>query len=372
MIYISPYNSFRFAKRENGALPNYDNTLHNNRKQIGLKPIQYCQLIVKTEERTIQIRSDYDAITAVIRDNSDNSEAVVVVNVKAVYTSFSTWELNYTFNVNGNYSFIVTGTDSEQPTVIFESEPISVKDKHLNTLLVEYYNDTNTPYVDYSTEIKHWIRVVSRIPDGAEDTDQDVYDNQNRKQKTYSATTFNGEFKTGAIPDYQARQLELAQGLFFLFVNNKRFTGIETTAERFGSSTMKQATIICSEYETPGVNSDDSGNVLEPIPDDMQNIYPLNLLSVSGAQEFTIPADFMPDTIIAVLTQGVSGTVKVGTIVGGSNVVSITTLNAGRPVLTVDREYLKELAQYRNSFKLYFTITGVSVQMNLTTIVKKY
>lgn len=374
---VSPYNSLRF-KEVNDLLPGYNNRLHSEREQVGLIIKPYCQLINSdsTEDRnkvTIQIRTDYDlTVTARIVDNSDNSSAAITVTEKATYTNYSTWEFTYTFNTNGNFTIFINGTDSIQDAVEYESEPIDVETSHKNILRLDYFNETNTEFVDYSTGIRHFVNIVARIPDGEDETDQDVYDNQNKKQKTYSATTFNGEFTTGEIPEYIVRQLILAQGLFFFYVNDIRYTGEELTSERFGSTTSKQVTLICSEFETPGVNSDDSGELPEPIPEGMQNIEFLNLEDVAGNQQLTITQNYLPDTLMFVLKTGTSGTVKVGTTVSGDEVSSPKSLTTANPVYTLDREYLKLLAQYENSFILYFTITGVGVTLDINVVQKKY
>jgi len=373
MFIISPESSFRFAIRDS-LLPNYDNQLYQEREQAGLKIIpNHCQLVNNGDERTIQIRTDYDgAITAVLRDNSDNSTAVLTVTEKKTYTSFSTYEFTHTFNANGSFSIIVNGADSIQDAVEYESELIDVATEHKYTLLVKFYNDTNTEFVDYSTGIQHFMRIPSRIPDGEDETDQDIYDKQNQKTKTYAATTFNGELTTGELPEYKKRQLRLASNLFFFFVNDKQYTVTELSSERFGKSTTQQMTLICAEYVTPGVNADDSGQSVIPEPEDMENTYPINLEGVSGSQQLTVAANYLPEIIIFVLKTGTSGTVKVGVSIGGDEVSSPKPVTTASPVYTLGREYLKSLAQYENSFILYFTIVGVGVTVDINTIISKY
>jgi hypothetical protein len=374
---ISPYNSLRFAKRDS-LLPNYDNQLHAERAQAGLLTKNYCQLIASggdfpDDEVTIQIRTDYDtSVTAVLIDLSDNSETGLTVTEKETYPDFSTWEFTHLFDTNGRYQIVVSATDSEQDSITAPSEPIYVDTEHKNTLLVKYYNLTNTEFVDYSTGIQHFCRVKARIPDGDDETDQDIYDNQNKKQKTYAATTFNGELTTDVIPEYLVRQLVLSQNLFNFFVNDKQYTGIDVVPERFGKTTSKQVVINCSEVDTPGVNSDDSSSST-PIPEEMtQNTYPLNLIGVSGNQQITIVADYMPDTIMFRLASGITADIKAGTSIGGDDISSPKTVNTANPVYTLDREYLKSAAQYGAAFIIYFTITGVGATVDINTIIKRY
>ena len=377
MFYISPYNSLRFAKRDS-LLPNYDNQLHAERSQAGMLTKNYCQLISSggdfpDDPITIQIRTDYDtSVAAILIDSSDNSQTVLTVTEKEVYPNFSTWEFTHTFSSNGNYYIKVNGTDSVQDAVEFQSEPIYVDTEHKDTLLVKYYNLTNTEKVDYSTGIQHFCRVLASIPDGEDETDQDIYDNQNKKQKTYAATTFNADFTTGVIPEYLVRQLVLAQDLFFFFVNGKQFTGIDINQERFGKTTSKQVIINCSELDTPGVNSDDSGSSPETPEEMTQNTYPLNLTGVAGNQQLTVAVDYMPDTIMYRLASGSTADIKAGTSIGGDDISSPKTVNSANPVYTLDREYLKTAAQYGNSFVIYFTITGVGATVDINTIIKKY
>jgi hypothetical protein len=341
-------------------------------EQPGLLLKNYCQLINNADEVTIQIRTDYDVVTARIVNNETNVSTPIIVTKKATYPTFSTWEFTHTFNVNDNFTIFVNGTDSVQPDIENESEPIDVDTNHVNTLKVDYFNVSNTEFVDYSTGIRHFARVVGRIPDGDDETDQNIFDNQNQKSKTYSATTFNGEFTSDPIPEYLVRQLVLAQGLKFFFIEDVQYTVSDRTPERFGQSTSKQIVFICAEVEVPGVNSDDSGQLPEPIPEDMQNTFPIPLTGVSGNQEIDVTANYMPDTMMFVLKTGSSGTVKVGTVPGGDDILSPKTITTANPVSTNDREILKQLANYENTYKLYFTITGVGVTVDINTIIKKY
>jgi hypothetical protein len=324
------------------------------------------------EEKTTQIRTDYDgAITATLINNITKAETVLSVVEKEPYPDFSTWEFEHTFDTVGNYSIIVTGADSEQDSVEFESEPIDVEIEHKNTLLVKAYQFTNTEYMDYSTGIQHTFRVESRIPDGDNETDQDIYDDQNQQTKTYSATSFNGELTTDPIPEYLVRQLELVQELFEFYINDEKYTCKEFNSERFGQTTSKQVTAICVEYNVPGVNSDDSLTPIEIlIPDDMtQNTYPLNLFGKSGNQQLTIPEDFNPEAMMFAVITGTSATVKVGTVPDGDDVMSPKTFTT---VYTLTKDYLKTLAQYGSSFILYFTITGVGVTIDINVKISKY
>lgn len=376
MFLVSPYNSLWFIKRDD-LLPNKYNRLNSELLQPGLLLKDYCQLISNGKSRTIQIRTDYDtSVTARIVDNATNISTPITVTEKANYPDakepFSTWEFSYTFNINGNYSMFINGVDSEQPEVDFDSEPISVEDSHPNTLFIEYFNISNTEFVDYSTGIRHSLRVAARIPDGDDETDQNIYDDQNKKTKTYAATTFNGEFTTDPIPEYLVRQLTLAKNLKFFYINDIQYTVAEKEAERLGKSTDKQVVLICSEVSVPGVNADDSGNIPEPIPEDMQNIFPINLVSVSGNQQIDITADYMPDLIMYALKTGTSATIKAGTTIGGDDILSPKTITTSNPISSNDRETLKKIANYRNTYKIYYTITGIGATVDINTIVKLY
>lgn len=374
MFIISPINSIRFAKR-NSLLPNYANQLHIEREIPGLKTIQYCQKVNKGMEVTIQIMTDYDGIIDVnLFDYLGNSlVSNVLVTEKNSYPDFKIYEFSYTFNEVGVYQFSVTGEDSEQTSVLFESEPISIEENHPNTLLIEYWNDTNTEFVDYSTGIRHFMLIESRIPDENAEVDENIYDNQNKKNKTYSATTFAGQFQSGGVPDYLVRQLTLAQGLFYFFINDIQYTNAEISSEKYGNSTLKQITMKCYETEVPGVNSDDSGDNPEIIiPEEDMNIYPINLDGVTGAKQITVPAGFMLDNLMFVLSTGTDATVKAGTTVGGDEVSILRSLSSSKPVYTIDREYLANLAQYKNAFNIYFTITGVGSTIDINAIIKKY
>ena len=367
---ISPYNSIRFAKRD-FLLPNFYNQLHSERIHSGLYSSCYYQKIAIGDTVTIQIRTDYDGSITAELINESNVSFPLTVDAKADYTTFSTYELTHTFSSTGIYRIKIHGSDSNQDSVTFESEPINVENTHEKTLLIEYWNNTNTEFMDYSTGIRHFIRVDSRIPDNEDDTAENIYDNQNKRTKTYSSTAFVADFKTGAIPEYLVRQIVLAQGLFNFWVNDRQYTVSDLSSENFGGSVMKQVTMKCIEVDVPGVNSDDSLNEIL-IDSEMQNTYPLNLNGVSGNQQLTVAASYMPDNLMFVLKTGSSATVKAGITIGGDEITIPKTINTANPVLTIDREYLGKLTQYGNAFNIYFTITGVAATVDINLIIKKY
>jgi hypothetical protein len=160
--------------------------------------------------------------------------------------------------------------------------------------------------------------------------------------------------------------------LFNFFINDKQYTNAEISSERYGRSTSKQVTMKCSEVSTPGVNSDDSAQGEILIPSEMQNIYSINLEGVAGNQQLTIAANYMLDNLMFVLRSGTNATVKAGTTIGGDQVVITKTLTTANPVITIDREYLANLAQYEAAWIIYYTIAGVGATIDINAIIKRY
>ena len=378
MFFMSLYNSLRFARRDS-LPPNFDNTLHLERYQAGLGIVPYKQPIEIgdtsiSEPLKIQIRTIYANVTARIVDSSGISTPITVTK-KATKPTYSSWEFEYVFNVQDCFVIYVNGTDPVLDDVEYISEPIDVAEEHKDTIRIDAFNTTNTEFVDYSTGIRHFLRVPARFPDAEDEADENIYDDQNKKTKTYSATTFNVELVTGGIPEYLVRQIRLMQGLYFFYLNGKRHTGTEFSSERFGASTLKQLTLVCAEFDTPGVNSDDSG-ILPPTPEippeEMENITFFNLENVTGQQQFNVDAGYMVDAFVCKLKTGTSITIKAGFASGGDDILSPKTLTSADSTKTYDREIAGGASQYENPYVVYIDLTGVGATADVNMIIKKY
>jgi len=106
---IAPVNSLRFV-RSDGLLENFDNTLYQDKINVGMSKVPYCQKLKINDTVTIQIKTDYTTITAYLYNVTTNARTTLTATLKTTYASFSFYEIPITVTVAGFYKVIITGS----------------------------------------------------------------------------------------------------------------------------------------------------------------------------------------------------------------------------------------------------------------------
>jgi hypothetical protein len=263
---ISPLNSLHFIKSSD-QYPNFDNTLYQDRSTLGVNLVKYWQKVLTTDTVIIQIKTDYTAITASKVNMMTGATTALTVTLKTAYTGYSFYEISATFPTAGYYKILISGTKLNYAPVNFISEGIeSAVTFELNSVtpgaehkLIEWYNDSNTPYIDYSTGIAHLSRVfgLMRLEDiGGK---EEMYNNQGIEELVYADNETVYNFTIESIPDYLVRKILYAGKLDHFIVNDIEYLVKEHSTEAINGSHLFNLSLKMTQKSVAGVNDDQDG-----------------------------------------------------------------------------------------------------------------
>ena len=250
---ISPINSLSFIKRDDLA-ESFANTPYQDIYSLSKKP--YCQMINVSDKVTIQVKTDYTAVTATLYNVLTNTSTTLTPVKETTYTLFSFWEIPITFTTEGYYKIFIGGTLSGYATASFESEMIQVKTSW-GGLKIDYYNSDNTAYVDYSNNLTHMIRVdgIMRFSDvGGE---EDFYDNQGTQELVNHVEEEVYDLAVEDIPYYLVKQLIYASKVDNFLVNDVEYLVKEHSKTDHPGSHNCDLMLKLTRLIVPGINGDD-------------------------------------------------------------------------------------------------------------------
>lgn len=263
---ISPLNSLHFIKSSD-QYPNFDNTLYQDRSTLGVNLVKYWQKVLTTDTVIIQIKTDYTAITASRVNMMTGATTALTVMLKTTYTGYSFYEISATFPTAGYYKILISGTKLNYAPVNFISEGIeSAVTFELNSVtpgaehkLIEWYNDSNTPYIDYSTGIAHLSRVfgLMRLEDiGGK---EEMYNNQGVEELVYADNETVYNFTIEAIPDYLVRKILYAGKLDHFIINDIEYLLKEHSTEAINGGHLFNLSLKLTQKAVAGINDDQDG-----------------------------------------------------------------------------------------------------------------
>lgn len=370
---ISPVNSLTF-KNFDGLLPSYDNTLDANDTYMNSVNSPSCQKFLSDDVITTQLRTDYDTVVATLY-GSDDLPISVTVTLKTSYTDYDFYEFVLSGLANDVYRMVVTAVKSGYDNVEWRSEFFSIVDDFGNEdyLKVAYYNDENSFYVDYSTDIQHffWIPAINfKInPKG----EIDVYNNLDNEEKLEETNFRVYTFESKQILRHIALKFVEGSSMDNFKVNDVEF--IRNPKTEFEYLSNYNHVLINSELTqkySVGVNSDDQGyaTVEQEISEGLVMNIGQDDLS-AGALELTVPDGYAVRFADWALKSGTSASVKIGTTVGGDEISRLLTSTVVDEPVSISTS---DVLNWDGTGTVYVTKTGVGAIIDfwLTLITYKY
>jgi len=251
---ISPINSLSFV-RVNTLLSNYDNTLHQDMDNIGLKKIPYCQRITNGDVITIQVKTDFTSVTAYLYNIITGAVTTLTPVEETTYTSFSFWEIPVTFSTNGYYKMFITGILSGYVSPVFVSEMIQV-DTSWDGVKIDCYNSDNTAYIDYTNGLVHMLRVSGAVTFTDIGGKDELYNNRGTEEIVYSETETLYEITIENIPYYLCRQIIYMSKLDIFKINDCQYVVKEHSTAQGNGSYSYDLTLKLTKKIVYGVNED--------------------------------------------------------------------------------------------------------------------
>lgn len=370
-------NCVKFVRYQPDSLPNEKNTLHSNLKHGKKTIIDYCQKFNHSDEIELQFVS-----------------SVATVPVLTIYHYGVSIR-----SISGTLSATVSGTEGTRYyfnyTVIFSS---SIQDKRLifkvvqelETLISEpvwcydmALDLTNRKLlrIDYSNfdAFQTWLQdklinwqaltitdkllffyVEAQQNDLADSDESENYDGALQKEKISSTNFFGNTFKTGIIPPYMARRLELVSSLDFFAVHGVEYLkdgGVEV--ETAGDSTSVQTSMKLIDKIATGITIDnlkyeEMGTSAPPVDGQQYD-------NVQADFDVEIPEGYMYHLSIAQKPTGApSGefSLTIGTTLGGSELIDQYS-----GVISDTKRHTYLTPDLCN--RVYFGISGVGAILNI-------
>lgn len=327
---ISNLNSIRFRKVDS-SYPNFNNTLLEDELFYNDKIENYCQRFLSTDTITVQVRSDSDTVPTVTLYENDNTSHSLTTTLKSSYDQnddgtndlfFFEFEIDMSAYDSRNYVKVTQGSDTYVSEPFESSADLLTELQNGKALMLEYYNEDNAFGVDFSTDITYKLYVESILKDYEFGGDSLVYDNQNELTKLKETAARLLNFRTLHIPRYLSEIIRLASSCDNLVVNGVSYVREDLPeVEPVEGNNLVEYSMVLNDKEYLGVNSHDVGFDCDTVTTTGGEIMIQTEENASGSVSFSVPAGYQVHTIRAQWVSGTSVEIKLGTTIGGNELV---------------------------------------------------
>jgi len=267
-------NCIKFVRYQPDSLPNEKNTLHANLKHGKKTIIDYCQKFNHSDEIELQFVSSVATVPVLTIFHYGVSIRSISGTLSATVTGTegTRYYFNYTviFSASIQDKRLIFKVVQELETLI--SEPVWCYDMALDLtnrklLRIDYSNfDAFQTWLQdklinwqalTTTDKLLFFYVEAQQNDLADSDESENYDGALQKEKISSTNFFGNTLKTGIIPPYMARRLELVSSLDFFAVHGVEYLkdgGVEV--EPAGDSTSVQASMKLIDKIATGITID--------------------------------------------------------------------------------------------------------------------
>jgi len=249
---IAPINSLSFIKKDD-LLGSFNNTTYQDITTLARKP--YGQMVNTGDVVTVQVKTDYDSVTAQLYNVLTNTYTSLTETETATYTNFSFWEIPVPLASIGFYKVLISGLKAGSAPANYESEMIEVRDAW-EGVRVDFYNSENTPYVDYTNNLIHFVRVNGIVRFSDVGGKEEFYNNLGTEERVYSEDETIYDLAVENIPYYLARQLIYGSRLDVFKVNEVEYIVKEHSLSVHPGSHNYDLTLKMTQKEVVGINAD--------------------------------------------------------------------------------------------------------------------
>lgn len=170
----------------------------------------------------------------------------------------------------GTYYYVITAVYGSD-TLYYISEPIQVRNKWANTVLIEYNDTRNEHDVFFSLNARFQIRVPGYlVPDDVNESDTEFEDQYKTNKTLASSNTRVMRLQVQGIPFYLYEKLKIASGMRVFKVENYRYSkAASANWEKQGApdtSPLLDCSLLLHNYYPPDNYTFKTGSVLPVIP----------------------------------------------------------------------------------------------------------
>ncbi|MBT3206953.1 MAG: hypothetical protein HN347_01250 [Bacteroidetes bacterium] len=369
---ISLINSLRFRKVDSNYTQ-IDNTLSYNLKLFNDSIFGYCQRFLTSDTVTIQVRSDSDTVPTITATKADNSTVTITATLVSSYDTdsdgtndlfFFEFDVDMSVYTTESYITVSQGTDIYKSEQFKGDSELLTELQNNEAVKIEFFNNDNAFLIDYSkNSITGLFYLEGNIKDYDIDGEFSVYDNQDEKTILKSTALRVAKLSSLFIPIWIYELLSISSRLDNFTVNGVSYIAEDAPEKtNIENSNLYEATIMLTDKEYLGVNTDDTGFDLETIIETGEGVRNLLEENVSGNVQFAIPAGWQVHTLTALLTAGTTATVKGGTTIGGDEIVYPFVITSTTQPTTVSTHFDKSMS---TDSTLYVNVTGSGATANI-------
>jgi len=370
---ISKANSIRWAHRDD-LMRSMDNQLSCEETWSNKPSIYFDQIFFLNDPVLIQVKAGSTATVVLTQYFDDGSTTIHTVDDTTARPTVAapgadTWivyDYLITFAALGRSYFKLTTEEST-----WQSEYVNIIASDTDYRLLQWTNldeDTDPFEFDYNTTYAlanvNYMRILIEDLEYQSVGETDVYDNQNEKSILKSNQFAQILFKSGLIPRQIAQVISIAMAHDSFLVNEVAYV-VEKIPEISTAGAWSIVSAPMVQNLNLGMNAHDLGFNCDTVA--MSKIINIAKIAIPGLDSAEVNLGYSINQLRISLAAGTSGNIKIGTSIGGEDIMKLYTLTTAAPNRTFTRNFMPE-AGITAAWTIYFTVTGAMITARVQTI----
>jgi len=370
---ISKANSIRWAHRDD-LMRSMDNQLSCEETWSNKPSIYFDQIFFLNDPVPIQVKAGLTATVVLTQYFDDGSTTVHVVDdttgrptvVTAGMDAWIIYDYLITFSALGRSYFKLTTEEST-----WQSEYVNIIASDTDYRLLQWTNldeDTDPFEFDYNTTYAlanvNYMRILIEDLEYQSVGETDVYDNQNEKSILKSNQFAQILFKSGLIPRQIAQVISIAMAHDSFLVNEVAYV-VEKIPEISTAGAWSIVSAPMVQNLNLGMNAHDLGFNCDTVA--MSKVININKIAIAALDSALVNLGYSINQIIIELSTGTSGTIKIGTTIGGDDILKTYTLTTAKDFQIFTRNFMPDTG-ISAAWPIFFTVIGAFITARVQTI----
>jgi len=370
---ISKANSIRWAHRDD-LMRSMDNQLSCEETWSNKPSIYFDQIFFLNDPVPIQVKAGLTATVVLTQYFDDGSTTIHTVDDTTARPTVAapgadTWivyDYLITFAALGRSYFKLTTEEST-----WQSEYVNIIASDTDYRLLQWTNldeDTDPFEFDYNTTYAlanvNYMRILIEDLEYQSVGETDVYDNQNEKSILKSNQFAQILFKSGLIPRQIAQVISIAMAHDSFLVNEVAYV-VEKIPEISTAGAWSIVSAPMVQNLNLGMNAHDLGFNCDTVA--MSKVININKIAIAALDSALVNLGYSINQIIIELSTGTSGTIKIGTTIGGDDILKTYTLTTAKDFQIFTRNFMPDTG-ISAAWPIFFTVIGAFITARVQTI----
>jgi len=370
---ISKANSIRWAHRDD-LMRSMDNQLSCEETWSNKPSIYFDQIFFLNDPVPIQVKAGLTATVVLTQYFDDGSTTIHTVDDTTARPTVAapgadTWiiyDYLIIFSALGRSYFKLTTEEST-----WQSEYVNIIASDTDYRLLQWTNldeDTDPFEFDYNTTYAlanvNYMRILIEDLEYQSVGETDVYDNQNEKSILKSNQFAQILFKSGLIPRQIAQVISIAMAHDSFLVNEVAYV-VEKIPEISTAGAWSIVSAPMVQNLNLGMNAHDLGFNCDTVA--MSKVININKIAIAALDSALVNLGYSINQIIIELSTGTSGTIKIGTTIGGDDILKTYTLTTAKDFQIFTRNFMPDTG-ISAAWPIFFTVIGAFITARVQTI----